>query len=191
MRAVPYRSSCPVASIAKLRVRPAAFVSPFASISGRHLATALVGWILPVGLLLLSGVGTGQAQTRPEAGRDQRRTGIHDGNLVFTRYSNFGNLGSRYEPPKMEWPKGSGTWYGFEFIMMAGAEVLDANRNLIKIVSENYTNPGSFDISPDGSHTYGWEPLAGYFHPGAANRHNYPAMSHLQCNFLSVRWTNC
>ena len=67
-----------------------------------------------------------------------RRTGIHDGNLVYTRYSNFGNLGSRYEPPKMEWPKGSGTWYGYEFIMMAGAEVTDTNGNLIHVISENY-----------------------------------------------------
>ena len=61
------------------------------------------------------------AQDRPEAGREYRRTGVHDGNLVFTRYSNYGNLGSRFEPPKMEWPKGSGQWYGFEFVMMAGA----------------------------------------------------------------------
>ncbi len=120
-----------------------------------------------------------QAQQRPEGGREYRRTGIHDGNLVFTRYSNFGNLGSRFEPPKMEWPKGSGTWYGFEFIMMAGSEVIDANNNLVKIISENYTNPGSFDISPDGSHTYGWEPLAGYFNEGSDNFLNYPAMSHL------------
>ncbi|MDX1429945.1 MAG: hypothetical protein R3282_06640, partial [Rhodothermales bacterium] len=89
----------------------------------------------------------------PEASRELRRTGIHDGNLVFTRYSNFGNLGSRFEPPKMEWPKGSGQWYGFEFIMMAGAEVLNADDVFTRIVSENYTNPGSFDVSPDGSHT--------------------------------------
>lgn len=180
MRAIPNRSSCTAATVSELRLRSVAFASGVANLLGRRLATALVGRILPIGLLLLSFVGTGHAQTRPEAGRDQRRTGIHDGNLVYTRYSNYGNLGSRYEPPKMEWPKGSGTWYGFEFIMMAGAEVLDANRNLIKIVSENYTNPGSFDISPDGSHTYGWEPLADYFHPGPANRHNYPAMSHLR-----------
>ena len=66
-----------------------------------------------------------------------RRTGIHDGNLVYTRFSNFGNLGSRYEPPKMEWPKGSGTWYGYEFIMMAGAEVIDTSGNIIHIISEN------------------------------------------------------
>lgn len=107
-----------------------------------------------------------------------RRSGIHDGNLVYTRYANFGNLGSRYEPPKMEWPKGSGTWYGYEFIMMAGAEVTDANGNLIHIISENYTNPGSFDISPDETHTYGWEPLPGYYNLGSENSDEYPAMSH-------------
>ena len=148
------------------------------------LASCIQGWYSGPSrwallILLLFVAYDARAQTRPEAGRDQRRTGIHDGNLVYTRYSNYGNLGSRYEPPKMEWPKGSGTWYGFEFIMMAGAEVQDANGRLIRVVSENYTNPGSFDISPDGSHTYGWEPLAGYFNPGATNVHNYPAMSHL------------
>ena len=107
-----------------------------------------------------------------------RRTGIHDGNLVYTRFSNFGNLGSRYEPPKMEWPKGSGTWYGYEFIMMAGAEVTDTSGNIIHIISENYTNASSFDISPDETHTYGWEPLPGYFNTGSNNKDEYPAMSH-------------
>ena len=34
------------------------------------------------------------AQDRVEAGREYRRTGVHDGNLVATRYSNNGNLGS-------------------------------------------------------------------------------------------------
>ncbi len=116
----------------------------------------------------------------PEASRELRRTGIHDGNLVFTRYSNFGNLGSRFEPPKMEWPKGSGQWYGFEFIMMAGAEVRNADDVFIRVVSENYTNPASFDISPDGTHTYGWEPLASYFNDGPENTLNYPAMSHIE-----------
>ena len=127
------------------------------------------------------------AQRRPDAGRDFRRTGIHDGNLVYTRFANFGNLGSRTEPPKMEWPKGSGTWYGFEFVMMAGAEVVDARGRTVQIVSENYTNPGSFDISPDGTHTYGWEPLAGYFNPGAANDLGYPAMSHMEDTW-PARW---
>ena len=120
------------------------------------------------------------AQDRPEGGREYRRTGIHDGNLVFTRYSNFGNLGSRFEPPKMEWPKGSGQWYGFEFIMMAGAEVQDNTGRFVRIVSENYTNASSFDVSPDGTHTYGWEPLAGYLNEGAENELQYPPMSHLE-----------
>ncbi len=119
-----------------------------------------------------------QKALKKMSGRNDRRTGIHDGNLVYTRYSNYGNLGSRYEPPKMEWPKGSGTWYGYEFIMCAGAEVVDANGDTIHIFSENYTNPGSFDISPDGTHTYGWEPLPGYFNDRSDNIDNYPAMSH-------------
>lgn len=127
------------------------------------------------------------AQRRPEAGREYRRTGIHDGNLVYTRYANFGNLGSRPLPPKMEWPKGSGQWYGFEFVMMAGAEVVDTRGRVMQIVSENYTNPGSFDVAPDGSHTYGWEPLAGYFNLGAANDLQYPAMSHMP-NTWPAQW---
>ncbi len=133
-------------------------------------------------LVVLAGLlaAPASAQRRPDGGREYRRTGIHDGNLVYTRFANFGNLGSRSEPPKMEWPKGSGTWYGFEFVMMAGAEVVDARGRTVQIVSENYTNPGSFDISPDGTHTYGWEPLAGYFNPGPANSLNYPAMSHME-----------
>ncbi len=181
MRAYLNRSPYAIAVGGALQVPSGSAWSSFVTVLNRRLAGALSGWILPVVLLLIPGVGIPvHAQVRPEAGRDQRRTGIHDGNLVFTRYSNYGNLGSRYEPPKMEWPKGSGTWYGFEFIMMAGSEVLDANSNLITLVSENYTNPGSFDISADGSHTYGWEPLAGYFHPGEGNRLNYPAMSHLE-----------
>ena len=140
----------------------------------QHLRRAL----LTAGLLCAL-VLPASAQDAPPAGREYRRTGIHDGNLVYTRFSNFGNLGSRTEPPKMEWPKGSGQWYGFEFVMMAGAEVVDANGKVVQIIADNYTNPGSLDISPDGSHTYGWEPLAGYFNDGPENVLQFPAMSHM------------
>jgi len=78
----------------------------------------------------------------------------------------------------MEWPKGSGTWYGYEFIMIAGAEVIDSSGSVIHIISENYTNPNSFDISPDETHTFGWEPLPGYFNTGSDNEDEFPAMSH-------------
>ena len=102
--------------------------------------------------------------------------------LVFTMviWSTLGIqiLETSLEPPKMECTKGSGTWYGYEFIMMAGAEVVDTSGNIIHIISENYTNASSFDISPDQSHTYGWEPLPGYFNTGSDNQDEYPAMSH-------------
>ncbi|MEA3286056.1 MAG: hypothetical protein U9Q77_01585 [Candidatus Marinimicrobia bacterium] len=111
-------------------------------------------------------------------GAEDRRTGIHDGNLVYTRYSNYGNLGDRYENPRMEWPKGSGMVYGFEFIMIAAAEVEDINGDPVKICSESYSHPVSHDISPDGTHLWNWQPLDGYFNKGAENSDEYPAMSH-------------
>ncbi len=112
------------------------------------------------------------------AGSEDRRTGVHDGNLVITRYSNYGNLGHRYDPPQMEWPKGTGFVYGFEFIMMAGAEVQDLNGDTIHIVSESYSHPTSGDISADGTHWYNWQPLPGYFNRGSDNTDNSSAMSH-------------
>ncbi len=94
-----------------------------------------------------------------------RRAGVHDGNLIRTAFSNFGNLGSRTIDIRLEWPKGSGTNYGFEFIFFVGAEVVDARGDTIHIFSENYTG-GPRDRAPDDSHTYGWEPLPGYYNDG-------------------------
>ncbi|RKY56660.1 MAG: hypothetical protein DRP96_10985 [Candidatus Neomarinimicrobiota bacterium] len=112
------------------------------------------------------------------AGPIHRRSGIHNGNLVNTRYSNFGNLGDRYKSPQMEWPKGTGFTYGFEFIMEAAAEVVDANGVTVQITSESYTHLPSHDISPDGTHLWNWEPLPGYFNEGPENKDEFPAMSH-------------
>ncbi|MBN2008163.1 hypothetical protein JW960_02320 [candidate division KSB1 bacterium] len=94
-----------------------------------------------------------------------RRSGIHDGNLIRTAFSNFGNLGSRTIDVRLEWPKGSGTNYGFEFIFFVGAEVIDARGDTIHIFTDNYTG-GPRDRASDDSHTYGWEPLPGYFNDG-------------------------
>ena len=129
-----------------------------------------------LGILLLTVLLVGYSVF---AGPKHRRTGIHNGNLVNTRYSNFGNLGSRYEKPQMEWPKGTGYTYGFEFIMEAAAEVVDANGITVQITSESYTHPTSHDISPDGTHLYNWEPLPGYYNENrAVNTIEFPAMSH-------------
>lgn len=97
--------------------------------------------------------------------RPFRRAGIHDGNLIRTAYSNFGNLGSRVLPVRLEWPKGSGINYGFEFVFFVGAEVIDSRADTIHIFTDNYTG-GPRDRAPDDSHTYGWEPLPGYFNDG-------------------------
>lgn len=113
------------------------------------------------------------------AGNEHRRSGIHNGNLVNTRFSNFGNLGDRYKSPQMEWPKGTGYTYGFEFIMAAGGEVVDSAGFTIQIVSESYTHPTSHDISPDGTHLWNWQPLPGYFEEDITiNKDEFPAMSH-------------
>lgn len=127
--------------------------------------------VLIISMLLTSSIAL--------AGPEHRRTGIHNGNLVNTRYSNFGNLGSRDEYPKMEWPKGTGFIYGFEFIMEAAAEVVDANGVTVQITSESYTHPTSHDISLDGTHLWNWEPLPGYFNENTSvNTDEFPAMSH-------------
>ncbi len=94
-----------------------------------------------------------------------RRAGIHDGNLIRTAFSNFGNLGSRTIDIRLEWPKGSGTNYGYEFIFFVGGEVIDARGDTIHIFTDNYTG-GPRDRAPDDSHTYGWEPLPGYYNEG-------------------------
>lgn len=97
--------------------------------------------------------------------RPFRRSGVHDGNLIRTAFSNFGNLGSRTLDVRLEWPKGSGINYGFEFIFFVGAEVVDARGDTIHIFTDNYTG-GPRDRAPDDSHTYGWEPLPGYYNDG-------------------------
>lgn len=95
--------------------------------------------------------------------RVHRTTATHDCNQVRTRISNFGNLGDRYLEPRMEWPKGTGFIYGFEFIMIAGSEVVDIHGDTVQIISESYSRPGSWDAPEDGSHLWQWNPLAGYF----------------------------
>ncbi|MCI0515056.1 hypothetical protein L0128_17715 [candidate division KSB1 bacterium] len=92
-----------------------------------------------------------------------RVTGVHNGNLIRTRFTNYGNLGHRTEQPSMEWPKGSGLEYGQEFVMFAGARITDADMNQYYIFTESYSDPFNLDEDPTGTYTYSWEPLPGYF----------------------------
>jgi len=93
---------------------------------------------------------------------NNRVTGVHNGNLIRTRFTNFGNLGHRTEKPSMEWPKGTGIEYGLEFVMFAGARIIDDNYNQNYIFTESYTDPYHLDEDPTGTYTYSWEPLPGY-----------------------------
>jgi hypothetical protein len=102
------------------------------------------------------------------------RTAIHNGNLVHTTFSNYGNLGSRHFVPKMEWPKGSGRQYGFEFCSIVGAEVVDSSGTVLHILSERYSGSGSSDISEDGTHWWGWTALPGYFNDGGISTVGIP-----------------
>ncbi len=94
------------------------------------------------------------------------RTGIHNGNLIRTAYSNFGNLGSRtLKEARMEWPIGSGVTYGFEYIFWVGSEVLADNGDTLHIFSDRYTG-STRDVPSPEDHNWGWEPQPGYFNDG-------------------------
>ncbi len=94
---------------------------------------------------------------------DNRVTGVHNGNLIRTRFTNYGILGHRYEKPSMEWPKGSGIEYGLEFAMFAGARITDEAMNQYYIFTESYSDIYNMDEDPTGTYSYSWEPLPGYF----------------------------
>jgi hypothetical protein len=94
---------------------------------------------------------------------ENRVTGVHNGNLIRTRFTNYGNLGHRTEKPDMEWPKGSGIEYGLEFCMFAGARIVDESMNQYFIFTESSSDPYNLDEDPSGTYTYSWEPLPGYY----------------------------
>ncbi|MCI0513032.1 hypothetical protein L0128_07475 [candidate division KSB1 bacterium] len=94
---------------------------------------------------------------------NNRVTGVHNGNLIRTRFTNYGNLGHRTEKPSMEWPKGTGYEYGQEFAMFAGARITDVSMTQYYIFTESSSDPFNLDENPTGSYTYSWEPLPGYY----------------------------
>lgn len=98
------------------------------------------------------------------------RSAIHTGNLVRSAFSNYGNLGSRtLVEARMEWPKGSGVLYGFEFIFWVASEVILENRDTLHIISDRYTGARA-DVPPSRDHNWGWEPKEGYFNNNANTR---------------------
>jgi len=109
------------------------------------------------------------------AGQNDRKQGIHSGNLIRTLFYNYGSIGYPYSQPSVEWPKNSGHNYIFEFGVIAAAEVQDVYGDTIHIVDDGIiggiAGEGG-DVSPEGK-VWGWQPLPGY----AAQGQNGIAMS--------------
>jgi len=101
-------------------------------------------------------------------GAEDRKQGLHSGNLARTLFYNYGTIGYPYTHPSGEWPNESGHFYLFEFGIICGAEVVDVHGDTIHIMSEGIVggiaNEGG-DVSPDGI-VWGWQPLPGYAAPG-------------------------
>jgi hypothetical protein len=109
---------------------------------------------------------------------EHRRTGIHDGNLVRSSFTNFGNLGNRTSEIRGEWPKDIGMNYLSESTFYIAAEAKVGKEDFIYIITDSYTG-GPRDRPINDSHTYSWQPLPGYYNEGLDNLNDYPAMSHL------------
>lgn len=111
---------------------------------------------------------------------ENRLTGVHNGNLIRTRFTNYGNLGHRTEKPSMEWPKGTGIEYGLEFVMFAGARIDDESMNQYYIFTESSSDPYNLDEDPTGTYTYSWEPLPGYYNILLPEEQQLIAMSNIR-----------
>lgn len=111
--------------------------------------------------------------------RDNRVTGVHNGNLIRTRFTNNGILGHRVEKPSMEWPKGKGIEYGQVFVMFAGARITDEAQTQYYIFTESYDDEYNQDEDPTGTYTYSWEPLPGYYNTLLPQGQQTMAMSNI------------
>jgi hypothetical protein len=103
-------------------------------------------------------------------GAADRREGIASGNLIRTVFYNYGSIGKPNWEPSIEWPKGSGHGYAYEFGPIIGAEVATTRGDTIHIVSDALIDGG--DRAPRGK-VWGWQPLPQYMNTAAET----PAMS--------------
>lgn len=100
--------------------------------------------------------------TWAQKGHEDRKIGVHDGNLIRTKFHNFGSIGGPgvWNKPRIEWPAYSGHEYGYEAGLLIGAEVIgnteDGERDtIIHIVDDGIQDGGDEDF----------EPLPGYANP--------------------------
>ncbi|MGE5352390.1 MAG: hypothetical protein ACM3P0_09925 [Acidobacteriota bacterium] len=87
------------------------------------------------------------------------------GNKITTILYNYGSIcspGALGGINDLVW---NGLGYGFEFGVLAGAEVTDVDGNPLHIVSDSHVNPKEGDYDSKGELKWGWLPKSGYSDP--------------------------
>lgn len=87
------------------------------------------------------------------------------GNKITTILYNYGSVCAPNVLSNVEDLVWNGLGYGFEFGLIAGAEVIDVNGDTLHIISDSHVRPTEGDYSPDGSLKWGWLPKPGYSDP--------------------------
>jgi len=84
------------------------------------------------------------------------------GNKITTILFNYGSVCSPSALSNIQDLVWNGLGYGFEFGLIAGAEVIDVNGDTLHIISDSHVRSTEGDYSPDASLKYGWLPKTGY-----------------------------
>ena len=84
------------------------------------------------------------------------------GNKITSILYNYGSVCAPSVLGNVEDLVWNGLGYGFEFGLIAGAEVIDVNGDTLHIISDSHVRSTEGDYSPDASLKYGWLPRTGY-----------------------------
>jgi hypothetical protein len=87
------------------------------------------------------------------------------GNKITTILYNYGSVCSPNAIANTQDLVWNGLGYGFEFGLIAGAEVIDVNGDTLHIISDSHVRPTEGDYSPDQTLKWGWLPKDGYSDP--------------------------
>ncbi|MCK5331879.1 MAG: hypothetical protein KAK01_10745, partial [Candidatus Marinimicrobia bacterium] len=122
----------------------------------------------PAVVLIMVGLGLTTLPGQQKSGREFRRTGIHNGNLVRTVFGNWGVIGQPAdEGPRGAWINDNNGYIG-DVSPLIGAEItaLDTGGQLVtfhSVIVPPVDRPitGGFEESPTGK-AWTFEPVSGY-----------------------------
>ncbi len=87
------------------------------------------------------------------------------GNKITTILYNYGSVCAPSVLSNVQDLVWNGLGYGFEFGLIAGAEVIDVNGDTLHIISDSHVRSTEGDYSPNSSLKWGWLPKKGYSDP--------------------------